>query len=481
MKALFPKVARIFRSATVSGGVSLLFLSLMICLPTCDAQTAVGGKGSFEIAMDVSRFYGDSSQSYVEIYYGIREKSLSYTLDSGRFTGAANVTMEIRNDSTVVAKKEWTVPHILADTGKLNNGQQLMGIESVGLPPGKYLVSLSGYDVRQTARRDSTVMPLMVEKYPDDREAISDIEYCTLIQQSTNKASRFYKNTLEVIPNAARLYGTGLPIIYYYFEVYNLIKSGKTGGTIVHTAVADINGNEVLSHDKQKPRAHNSSVEIGTMNINSLRGGTYVFRVVLLDSVRGILASSDKKFYVYKPGSQPDSAYRGSKESLAAMDFYAMSDSAVTQEFEEAKYLATDPEQVQFLKLTDTRARQKYLYEFWQRRNPDTATLANPYRDQYLQRVDYANKNLTVAFHPGWKTDRGRVYIVYGPSDEIERFANSDECLPYEIWHYNNLQGGVIFVFVDRSGTGLYELVHSTYRTELQDPDWYEHYAQRMH
>ena len=104
-----------------------------------------------------------------------------------------------------------------------------------------------------------------------------------------------------------------------------------------------------------------------------------------------------------------------------------------------------------------------------------------PSSNQYIQRVTYANTNLGVAFHPGWKTDRGRVYIVYGAPDDIERYANSQESLPYEIWHYNNLSGGVIFVFLDRSGTGFYELVHSTYKTEMQDPNWYEHYAQRMH
>ncbi len=441
----------------------------------------VGGKGNFNIGVDFSRFYGDSSQVYVEVYYGLRENSLFYALDSGRFTGAVNMRMIIRSDSAIVSKKEWTVPHIVADTGRMTGGQQLMGIEGIGLPPGKYTLSLSGYDIRDKSRHDSSSMPLEIQKYPEGSEAVSDIEFCSLIQQSANTQSRFYKNTLEVVPNASRLYGTGLPVLYYYFEVYNLLKSGKTGSTIVHTSVLDINGNELLQHDKVKPRSHNSSVEIGTMNIGSLHGGTYSLRVLLLDSAKFLLASSEKKFYIYKPGAVSDSATHAGREPLAAMDFYAMTDSEVTQEFNEAQYLATQPEIAQYAKLSDTRAKQRFLYEFWQRRNPDTAAMANPYRDQYLQRVAYTNTNLGVAFHPGWKTDRGRVYIVYGPPDDIERYANSQESLPYEIWHYNNIGGGVIFVFVDRSGTGLYELVHSTYKTEMQDPNWYEHYAQHMH
>ncbi len=459
---------------------ALFFITLGWSTPTW-SQLTIPARGAFGIAMDACSFNGDSTQDFVEVYYGIRENCITYGLDSGRYTGAVNMSMEIRSDSGIVARKGWSVPHIVSDTSKLSGGQQLMGLESVGLPPGRYMVTVKGYDLRRPARRDSVSAPLIVEKYPSDTESLSDLEFCTLIQSSTNKQSRFYKNTLEVVPNAGRLYGTGLPIIYYYLEVYGLVKSGRTGAVTIHTAVLDINGTEVVSHDKAKTRLHDASVEVGTMNIGALRSGTYVFRATLLDSTKRILASKEKKFYVYKPGSLPDTLSHAAREPLAAMDYYAMSDSAVTLEFNEASYIATQAEILQFEKLTDTRAKQQYLYEFWQRRNPDSTTLANAFRDQYLERVDHANKNLTVGFHPGWKTDRGRVYILYGPPDEVERFASSQESLPYEIWHYNNIQGGVIFVFVDRSGTGAYDLVHSTHRSEMQDPDWYEHYAHQMH
>jgi hypothetical protein len=72
----------------------------------------------------------------------------------------------------------------------------------------------------------------------------------------------------------------------------------------------------------------------------------------------------------------------------------------------------------------------------------------------------------------GWQTDRGRVYILYAEPDEIERFPNSGDSKPYEIWHYNQIESGVIFVFIDRNGFGDYQLVHSTKRGELQDESW---------
>jgi hypothetical protein len=72
----------------------------------------------------------------------------------------------------------------------------------------------------------------------------------------------------------------------------------------------------------------------------------------------------------------------------------------------------------------------------------------------------------------GWHTDRGRIYILYGEPDEVERFPNSDNVKPYEIWHYHQIESGVMFIFVDRTGSEDYTLVHSTKRGEVQDSNW---------
>ncbi len=80
--------------------------------------------------------------------------------------------------------------------------------------------------------------------------------------------------------------------------------------------------------------------------------------------------------------------------------------------------------------------------------------------------------NFAVMGREGYRADRGRVHIVYGPPDDIERHPNETDSRPYEIWSYNNIQGGVIFVFVQKNSGGDYELVHSTHRNELRDDNW---------
>jgi hypothetical protein len=68
--------------------------------------------------------------------------------------------------------------------------------------------------------------------------------------------------------------------------------------------------------------------------------------------------------------------------------------------------------------------------------------------------------------------NRGRVLLLYGEPEEIERFPSSNEARAYLIWHFFEIEGGVEFVFVDLKNSGDMELVHSTARNELQDPAW---------
>jgi hypothetical protein len=83
-----------------------------------------------------------------------------------------------------------------------------------------------------------------------------------------------------------------------------------------------------------------------------------------------------------------------------------------------------------------------------------------------------ANASYSNYFKEGWQTDRGRVLLMYGRPDEIERNPSVLDVNPYEIWYYYSLEGGCEFVFGDLSGHGEYELLHSTYRNEIQDINW---------
>jgi GWxTD domain-containing protein len=118
------------------------------------------------------------------------------------------------------------------------------------------------------------------------------------------------------------------------------------------------------------------------------------------------------------------------------------------------------------------------MFDFWKDRDKVLTTQGEDPFKQYLNRVDISNQRFSHANKIGWKTDRGRVFILYGEPSEIERFPNQMDTKPYEIWHYNEVEGGVIFVFADLSGFSDYTLVNSTKRGELQDDNWQQRVSQ---
>ena len=119
--------------------------------------------------------------------------------------------------------------------------------------------------------------------------------------------------------------------------------------------------------------------------------------------------------------------------------------------------LITSSYETEELRMAETLEERKEAWDrFWEARDPDPATLQNEALMEFFRRVRHANEYFS-DFDDGWKSDRGRVYIVYGPPDEIENRPMSVNSAPYEVWYYYD--SGRVFVFVDRMGFGRYELV----------------------
>jgi len=104
---------------------------------------------------------------------------------------------------------------------------------------------------------------------------------------------------------------------------------------------------------------------------------------------------------------------------------------------EEVRWIVTPEERAAFLKLPDNEERDQFIQQFWDRRNPKPGSAENEFREEYYRRIAYANEHFAAGV-PGWKTDRGRIYIMYGPPDEIDShpFASADFAKPTEIWRY---------------------------------------------
>ena len=139
-------------------------------------------------------------------------------------------------------------------------------------------------------------------------------------------------------------------------------------------------------------------------------------------------------------------------------------------------YVITDEERRAFKKLQTDLEREKFIEEFWRRRDPDPDTEENEFKEEYYERIAYANEHFSSGI-PGWKTDRGRIWIMYGKPDERETHpmggnydrpsyhgGGSTTTYPFEIWFYRYLAGvgsGIEIEFVDPSGSGEYRIARS--------------------
>jgi GWxTD domain-containing protein len=451
----------------------LSFTAILLFVLMLSAQE-FPAKGNLRLDIDFARFYGDDNSVFLEAYYSFRSDEVIHKFSNQKYVGGINIFMELSRADKVVEKREWTIPSVLTDTSNISMGKTLVGVKSFLLNPGEYVLKIIVSDLNNAERRDSLLFPLKISLFPKDRDALSDMELCTSIKQIPKDTTNiFYKNTVEVIPNASLLYGAGLPILYYYAEAYNLQLKANSQDYILRITVHDATGKEVIKQEKNKKRLNPSSVEIGTVNTTSLKGGTYTFRMSLIDTVNKTTAITSKKIFIYKP-SDTDKLVPLTSGGMVSSEYALMNIDDLDNDFALAHYVATEDEKTQYSKLTDVDAKKKFLFEFWKRRDTDPVTGVNEFKIEYMKRVDHANTNFTGAFKKGWKTDRGRVYIVYGPPDDIERYPSSEDVEPYDIWNYNSLQSGVVFIFLDRTGQGDYRLVHSNHRNELADENWYQ-------
>ena len=140
---------------------------------------------------------------------------------------------------------------------------------------------------------------------------------------------------------------------------------------------------------------------------------------------------------------------------------------------EDVVYIISPEERTAFLQLSTSEEREQFIEQFWLRRSSNPDLPENDFKEEHYRRIAYANEHFASGI-PGWKTDRGRTYIIWGPADEVdshptggtydrpmEEGGGSTTTYPWETWRYRYLEGigeNTIIEFVDPSGSGEYHM-----------------------
>jgi len=437
-----------------------LLLLPTVTLPQIFQPSLSQGDMKFYIDLASFRCLEEGEKTYEEIYYTWAGDQLSFIEKEGKYLAIVELKISLFNDEgEEKIRRVHNIPYILDSIEEIEK-KSLFHLVGFLIEPGNYLLETTVTD-RYSKKTGYYKGEIEIPFYNTGGLSLSDIELAVSIKADTSK-DIFVKNGLRVYPNPMCLYGQHLPILYFYFEIYNLTTAPHTTYTVEYL-IFDNEGNFIRKYPpKTAKKPGSSSVEVGGFNIVTLSPGDYRLQIKVRDDDTGDQAVSEKYFKVYFPSREKPLALTA-KESRITKE-------VMDRFFDDVSYIATK-EELEIYNSLNLEGKIRFIINFWKKRDPNPETPENEFQIEHYKRINYANAHFSRPNIPGWKTDMGRVYIKYGPPDEVERHHYEVDLRPYEIWRYYK-KGGMEFVFADLHGNGIYVLLHSTWKEEIQNPDW---------
>jgi GWxTD domain-containing protein len=445
-------------------------LTGVFCLLLITGGAAVAADSLTVVADYASYFLPADTTTYVEYYYGLYRHQLGFinSEENGYSYAGVLVTAHVydQDGDPVDSASTYFLSQTSDDSDRQRTDVRLFDYLPMKMQPGEYRVELSAID-DVSKLSGSTSLILTVPDYALAGLTMSDLELAYEIRDVGNDTTaginpRLVKNGLLVVPNPSATFHYQVDsLLHIYYELYGLdaAPQQKSKFTIQY-AVKDASGN--LIHDYGKSaldKPGGSAVLTANLDISSIAPGSYYLVVEAEDSATGARAAASKQFAIYDPNA--------ASARLDSADVQNMVDIAW--------FHLSEADKIRIGKLSPE-GKVNLLRQFWRNQDPDPSNPENPVYEEAVRRFMYANEKFstTQKRKDGWRTDRGRVYIMYGPYDERNEVVMSGKSFPYIKWTYYHLEGGCIFLFVNDfvAGAADYRLVHSTHPRERYDPKW---------
>jgi len=449
-----------------------LLLVIALSYPVRASTIALPGKftgpvdPALKITVDHCTFKGDGGGSIVEIYLDLSRSAFTHRQTPDGWYGALNCLVVIDDGLQIVGSDRWSVEDIIAAPESGFATQRIIDGRVYALAPRTYTFSIYVAD-SLGARYNQTSLRIEVPAFSDTTFAISDLELGGYLL-GPGEHPRFDRGDFTFIPNPRRLFGQQPPFLYYYLELYPASQSTGPGDYRIRRWVSDAAGETVRTFPVgQLTGGPEPFADLDSLPLGGLGSGSY--RLHLVVEGPGGPASRDRKFFLHDDALPPRTVATGATYFDSA---------SVEEELGEITFLL-GRNQLDALAGRSARERGSFLEAFWRRYDDDPRTPEVPARLQFRYRVAEADQRWDNTRSPGHKTDRGRIYVLFGEPAEREQHPLDAHAKPYEVWNYHTVDGGAVCVFVDRSGLGDYVLVHSTLRGEVVNPEWYRDFIQR--
>ena len=297
---------------------------------------------------------------------------------------------------------------------------------------------------------------------------MSTISLAYSIKKSENKNSNFYKNGLELVPNPSQYYDKEKTKLYYYFELYN--EQIKDADSIkFDISIHDQNDVELLKL-RRKKETKKIMVETGVVDIKELKNGKYSLYVAAKKNNQ-IISERKKVFFV---GTEIIKANEQESKNELQIELSRYDAQQLQNLLDKFSFLADSHEKTMMKSLISRTDKENFLTRFIEIKLANLNNGISPYSYfiSLRERLDLVDKKFGNLRREGYKTDRGKIYLLYGEPSDIERSFSKSDTKPYEIWTYDGIEGSVIFVFGDKTEDGTFELLHSTKRGEINNSEW---------
>ena len=311
--------------------------------------------------------------------------------------------------------------------------------------------------------------------FPQDKITISDIELISS-HKTVSTESSFSKNGYELVPLVDNYFGPENNLLQFYVEVYNTDKILGTDPWLIsyyislykrNNVVADLNG-----FARQQPVPLKGY--LAEIPLSQLSSGNYELNVTVKSKTNEVLAT--KKIFFQRSNGKGSEDYNAQDVNIGETFASSISNKDSLKDYLNCLIPIASISEEQFIDnrvaIADMTQMQYFLYLFWKKRNNE-----NPEAEWQLYReeVKKVNEAYGTRIQKGYKTDRGRVYLKYGPPNSISKFDSEPNAYPYEIWHYYTLgnQSNKKFIFYNKnSSTNDFILLHSDAQGEVYEPRW---------
>lgn len=453
----------------VAAPVRMTLLTALLLLATAHIAGAIDGKGPVRMWVDYAafRYAPDSRDGYVEFYYELKRVDFQFHVVDSLLRADVYTWVHVRDSAGhPVDSVGGAFVSIVQDSTEIADSTfTIFFARALLLHPGEYTARMVVADLI-TKHSSEADFPIRVPDFSARGLTLSDIQLGYDIINRRMDTVEVYldvleKNRYKVYPDCRGLISQSRSLLFLYTEAYNL-DYGPSRDNSYDLTISVVPGDTGVPRPlsvQRLTKPGTTAVLATGVNTRGLAPGAYRLRIDLKDLASGQQASAQKGFYVVPP-----------------LIVDSLTDEEIQRIRDIISYIA-HPGELQTFERLNMEGKRAFWVQFWKDRDPTPGTPENEFKDEHLQRMNYANERFSVGYQKrsdGWRTDMGRVYIVYGPPSTAERFPFTAQNPPAEMWFYDNMsgQGQVYFLFIDESGYGEYNLVTSSARGEQRNPAW---------